>query len=181
MLKALRDFMDSYCNVEKFTMQGPIFGEPKYRSMRIYLKKFCYKRKNDWECGKYKGDACESPKLFQKFGEGGSSGDGNNNVDDPGWTEKFDTFIDMINHNTVPQLALCLAWGAAKKCMFEDNGEGDPKPGIADKISDCMDDILPDGGLFDVLNEFISWVGSGFDADAYMAQILEDIADCICE
>jgi len=181
MLEAFRDFMDGYCKIEKYTLTGPIFEPPKYRSMRIYLKKFCYKRKNDWQCGKYKGDECREPKKYQKFGEGGSSGGEPPGGGGPWWEDTIDQFIDMINGNTVPKLALCAAWGVAKKCIFEDNGEGDPKPGIADKIYECMKDILPDGGIVDIFDEFFSWVGSGFDADAYMEKVMTDIADCICK
>jgi len=126
-LNALKDFMNAICSPGGLKTGGKDVGmklifDVDVTCYKEFIKLGCRLPKNKKDC-----------KLGGRvvYGEGyGDSGSGGFSTDILSLLTKYGNIVDLS--------MLCPLWEEFKSCLFQDGGDGDPKPGIGKKVADCV-------------------------------------------
>jgi hypothetical protein len=160
-LEFLRDFMDEACRgVAKVVLE-------------IEIKALCNKGIKGNCHSSFQRNKCKQ-RTVTKYGEGSGKGflaglGGLIGIDLPG-----DESFDILNSEWVESETICNLWRQMKPCLFEgEYGNGPAKPGIANKLAECLDEI------FEIDNLIASVNRADGDMDALLIDFATQLAKCL--
>ena len=188
-LELLRDFMDGICTpADPGTPKGA--GGPPDDVMGSKLEfdvdTLCYDKFIANGCRKSigPGDTKNSCKIERttRFGEGyGDSGPNDDIIPD---------LLSMLTkyQNSIDKDLICDMWGFFRSCLFQDGGDGDAIPGMADRFADCVDENMTGENVAAIIAK--SWIPPPFppdglnpfdkkDAMIILTEIITDTYKCL--
>jgi len=187
-LELLRDFLDGVCSDphKPFTGGGGPPDDVMGSKLDFDVDILCYDEFIPLGCRTSigPGNTKKSCKLSNtiRFGEGyGDSGPNDDVIPD---------ILSMLTkyQNSIDKSLICDTWVSFRSCLFQDGGDGPPIPGMADKLSDCIDENMTGKIIAAIIAA--SWLPPPFppdglnpskkaDAMIIITQILFDTYKCL--
>ena len=162
-INALKLFMNTICSPGKSIKGGKDIGMKLVCDVDVN----CYSDFKKFGCRFMDGK--KDCKLGGRtiYGEGysDSGGSGGFSKDILSLLTKYGSYVDLT--------MLCPMWEDFKSCLFQDGGDGDPKPDIGKKLADCIGKHLTAGNFASVA--LTNWLNP-FDEEDRM-EIIKIILD----